>query len=419
MNLESRSILLAAIFFLSSTAWAGDLEVQGRLGSTAPSGPPLAVSSAERVADLDVDRVDGVDAAALARKLGNVVTLSTTGGDFAQLDLAFQGIEDSSSANPYVIRLGPGAFPCVATCTPPPHVAIVGSGRGATRILASRGPLRFEAPGSLRHLTVEGWRGGAVTVGSGGRLDAYDVELINPGDPSGSVVASGIRSSGDLRLENARIAVAGSAVDAQGVGLYGPSDLRNVEVRVAGGSDRNVGISAVGAVVRAAFLDVSVTAGTAKGRGVEVEELTTTTDVVVTDSRLAVLGDGAGGDETAVIVSGGTVRLERIEASAPLALLTYSASGSAPTEAVTFRHSRLDGPIRPGANGTDAGTRVILDHVRVVTPGESPVASSSDGTIHVLHSTLEGQAVSNTGSGSVVCRFTTDENLATYTSACP
>ena len=49
-----------------SAALAGNVEVDGQFVSTAPSGPPMEVSSSDLVTGFNADKLDGMDAAAFA-----------------------------------------------------------------------------------------------------------------------------------------------------------------------------------------------------------------------------------------------------------------------------------------------------------------------------------------------------------------
>lgn len=68
-------IPLGATLFLATTVEAGDLRVQGKFVSEAASGPPLTVSSSERVSNLNADLLDGMTSAEFA----GVTELATPG----------------------------------------------------------------------------------------------------------------------------------------------------------------------------------------------------------------------------------------------------------------------------------------------------------------------------------------------------
>ncbi len=57
-----RIALCASYLLLSVPVAVGDVQTDGKLVSTAATGPPLAVSSSEKVENLNADRLDGMEA---------------------------------------------------------------------------------------------------------------------------------------------------------------------------------------------------------------------------------------------------------------------------------------------------------------------------------------------------------------------
>ncbi len=125
----------AAMTALSMAAVAGDIRVEGRFISTAPTGTaPLEVSSTTLVENLNADLLKGMPASAFEVALGNVIRVGKTGGDFTSIQAALDSITDAAADNWYVIQLGPGVFN--ESITLKSYVSVFGHGFLETTIKA-------------------------------------------------------------------------------------------------------------------------------------------------------------------------------------------------------------------------------------------------------------------------------------------
>lgn len=417
-------VVLACALAGPSPSGAGDLVVDGKLGSSAPTGSPLAVASSEVAVHLNVDRVDGFDAASFARSLGNVVTVATSGGDFDDLGEALSSITDASQTNPYLVTVGPGTFHC-GPCTVRPHVHVLGSGPRAS-VLSSTSSTALTAvgpgPSSVRRLGFAAESSGSVSAAIGVSDDAFlraDEVLI-------SVVGGSLRTTGiqvgsgalGLHLFRAGIDVQGPKA-ANGIRLDGGTGrLNDVRIRVTRPAvgdvlSSNVGVS-IGseAELEAAQLEVVVSGGGEHDYGVE-----TFGSLLLRDSIVDVEGF-PGGNVTGVRVGGG---------SAELARMTIDVDGGeggdvggAEGVVVAGAATTLRDCVVRAAGSEDAALYVNgsgvarVHHSRLSAPG-LVVSVVSGGAAHVVHSHLEGA----TTDSDTICRFTTDEHFVTYGSACP
>lgn len=104
-------LVLAALvtFCWTAGAEAGDIQTDGRLVSTvAPGTPPLAVSSSDKVDNLNADLIDGLDSAAF--RFDHVIRVGMEGsGDFQSIQAAIDSIVPNPIApERTLILVGPG-----------------------------------------------------------------------------------------------------------------------------------------------------------------------------------------------------------------------------------------------------------------------------------------------------------------------
>jgi hypothetical protein len=161
---------------------------------------------------VDSDRLDEFDssdflltndAVNFAKKLGNVVTVSPSGGDFDSIQGAVDSITDADGSNPYLVLVGPGNYSERVTLTD--GINLQGSGASLTRITTQgaddcadgyvvKAALRSE----ISDLTLSG-SGGDCAVG-----------VLNPGHPGSAVLLH------DLSILVDSVAITGIGILNQG-----------------------------------------------------------------------------------------------------------------------------------------------------------------------------------------------------------
>lgn len=72
-----------------------------------------------------------------SKKLMNVVTVSAMGGDFTDPVAAVKSITNATSANPYLVIIGPGNYSLTKTIVMKPYVSITGAGQQATKLIGA------------------------------------------------------------------------------------------------------------------------------------------------------------------------------------------------------------------------------------------------------------------------------------------
>ncbi len=69
-----------------------------------------------------------------AKRLGNIVTVAKSGGDFTDPVAAVNSITNAESSNPYSVFIGPGSYTLTSTLLMKNHVSIMGSGKDVTTL---------------------------------------------------------------------------------------------------------------------------------------------------------------------------------------------------------------------------------------------------------------------------------------------
>lgn len=124
--------ILAAALCLQPLA-AGDIKVDGKLVSTAPTGtPPLQVDSTTLVPNLNAEFLNGLPASAFQTSTANVVRVGKSGAPFTSIQAAIDSITDADFDNWYVVEVGPGVYN--ESVTLKNFVTVVGQGKIETRI---------------------------------------------------------------------------------------------------------------------------------------------------------------------------------------------------------------------------------------------------------------------------------------------
>ncbi|MFN8542866.1 MAG: hypothetical protein U0807_01435 [Candidatus Binatia bacterium] len=124
---------------------------------------------------LDADTLDGKDATAFAARLGRVVTVAESGGDFTTVQGAIDSITDAGTATRYLVLVGPGTYSGRVTLKA--GITVRGSGIGVTTLTAD------PAASCIDGYTVKGATAATVTdltIGAGG-TGACAVGILNAG----------------------------------------------------------------------------------------------------------------------------------------------------------------------------------------------------------------------------------------------
>jgi len=195
-------------------AGAASISVDGQFISTVPTGtPPLSVASTSMVTNLNANFLQGLPASAFAKRVGHVVHVGVSGGDFTSIQAALDSITDASLANLYLILVGPGTYH--ESITLKNFVMVRGYGRDFT-ILSAQGA-------------------GAVTAVQGAPVSELSDLTINVASTTGGN-ATGIQSP--LLLGERLLLTATSTGQATGVRVTGTDnvELHDCDVTASDGT---------------------------------------------------------------------------------------------------------------------------------------------------------------------------------------
>lgn len=196
------------------------------------------LGAAEKAADSEL--LDGVDSAELARKLKNVVTVSSSGGDFDSVQEAIDGVAADVN-NPYLVIVGPGTYSGRVRLKD--GIVLQGSGTHATFLIAGGAPLCQDAfvvksgSGTLvSDLTIANQGGATCSVGVltlSGSSGSDVFRGVNISAAEGTATSVGIRNEGSVVLEEASVlAVAPfSEPGAVAIGVDQPAILSSLLAR--------------------------------------------------------------------------------------------------------------------------------------------------------------------------------------------
>ncbi|MGH2677575.1 MAG: hypothetical protein ACRDHB_04350, partial [Actinomycetota bacterium] len=203
---------------------------------------------------VDADAVDGIDSSDLAQKLDNVVTVSSSGGDFTSIQAAVDSVTDASGSNPYLVLVGPGTYTGQVTLTS--GVSLQGSGRLATVVTA---------PGAQDCSS-------AYTIKSGTLSTVSDLFVVNSG---GAECAIGIlNSSAASSFRDLTINVDGGTTTMVGLRHTFGSTIALEDMLISVGGTANgmaMGIEQIGASVLLMNLDIRAFSSQNKAIGVRNE----------------------------------------------------------------------------------------------------------------------------------------------------
>jgi hypothetical protein len=258
--------------------------------------PPLTVNSSGKVASLNADQVDGLDASSFEPRYGRTVVVRSVGTDAQNgtaLRNALAGITTASPSSPWLLKVEPGIYDVgTPRFVMKADVDVEGSGEGVT--------------------TIRGGGGGCVGNESATVLSTVDATLrsltvVNTG---GCDYATAIWSDGPLDLRDVKARASGGAISSRGIILTGGfKQLTDVtaDAQGNGGSTSARGIEIVETVPpaspRAQLVRVDARAhGASPGSNVAL--LDHASNVVVRRSRLRT---DAVSDPTLRVESGGRV----------------------------------------------------------------------------------------------------------------
>lgn len=231
----------ATLFALATPARlpAGDLQVDGKLVSTAEAGtPPLEVSSPDRVENLNADMVDGMHAGSF--RFHNVIRVGKNGtGDFDTIQAAIDSLGPGYPNR--LILVGPGVYPeRVVLPANSFNLVLQGSGQGVTMIRAG-GSDTFDASAaavvlgrnsSLRDLTVEPKPGKNYAIGifntdDYGELRDVEVQLQTNIYTESSLAIVGVynQAGADLTIYDSNIHMLLTLEPSLGYAIWNESTL--------------------------------------------------------------------------------------------------------------------------------------------------------------------------------------------------
>lgn len=192
-----------------------------------------------------------------AKKLNNVVTVSTKGGDFTSPVAAVNSITDAAEAKPYLVLIGPGVYTLTQTLVMKPFVTIAGSGRDATILTGaiSTGIMIIDANSALVSgadnatlcdLTIKNTGGGVISMAlynDGSSPAIRDVTAR----ASGAIITCGMyskNSSSPIIMTDVTATASGGEY-AYGVYNYNnisSPTMTNMIASASGGTVRNSGV---------------------------------------------------------------------------------------------------------------------------------------------------------------------------------
>lgn len=156
----------------------------------------------------------------VTKKMKNVVTVAKSGGDFSDIKAALASITDASSANPYVIYVGPGEYTISDTPIQMKNgISIIGSGKKSTIL---KGAINTSTESTS-----------AIIVGSPASLENLAIINLNESGTSGYSIGV-YNTSRTFELKNVSISVRGG-IDAYGITFNssGTGKIEDVDITVS------------------------------------------------------------------------------------------------------------------------------------------------------------------------------------------
>lgn len=425
--------LALAVAVLSGTAaGAGDIQTDGALVSTATSGPPLVVSSSDLVANLNADTVDGLHATDLATKLGNVVTVAATGGDFTSIGAANASITDAGASNPYLVEIAPGTY-SESSFAAKSHVHYRGSGEGVT--------------------TLEG-TGGVSVMTAQSNSTITDLTLSNAAVAGTTFTANGASGVAVRRTTISSMNGDGTAFNPVEITNSASVDFREVTVLAAASGNAQVrGVLVDGSTADLRDLVVDVVTNDGNVHGVRVlNDSTVTVDggtidlfTVSNGVNFGIFADGTGSATPDVTVNRVTISIEALTSDnrgvlargAELEIAQSFIEVEKGTNNRGVQGNQKDGVTsvtvrdcsivaKNAGSGTDVGimgfgsstsSETITVFDSQIEAADNVASAASNWTINLIRSHLDGGAMG--GGGTVECRYVTNESFGASSTTCP
>lgn len=394
-------------------ALAGDLEVDGKLISTASTGSPIEVSSSQLVTGLNADLLDGLSASDLAPSVHNLIVAAKSGGQFSSIQAAIDSITDAAEDNRYLVWIGPGIYDEEVNVGSQ-WIALEGAGRHSTIVRSDGNPGTIIGASIVRDLTVEASGDGdavrGIWVCPTCQADlshlTVDVTTSTP-TPGIEVGASGILCAPCVSLDISHSAVSVASTNANGFnfGIYGAAtsslSLSHVETTAYQGLSANAVIAS------------------ADGIGLEAHE-----PALFIESLEAHAWDGSS-ENVGAYLQGDVSNKPPLRISRT----TATAKGSSPTGlTVEYGEATLDNVVARAENGASQLASLFHDgnfevfQSRFVSPSPAgfglgmAISASATATLSLAYSQIVGSIDSN-ASGQFTCYGIYDGAFSDFT--CP
>lgn len=378
----------------------------------------------------------------------NVIVVAKSGGDFTSVQAALASITDNTSANRYLVWVGPGTY--TETVTMKQFVDIEGAGEILTKITApgatgsTSATVRGVTNSELRSLTVESIGTGSPTFGRaiynlGANLRNVTARASGGGENegiyhdssqgydstmssvtvivTGGQLATGVRNEWSFgTMTDVEVSVSGATQENNGIhNSSGGPTMFDVRVTASGGSNFTVGISNFMSSPVLTNGKVKVSGGT-NHRAISLYDSSPTiTDMTITaqggsgdlnygvysrnDSLPTIIG-------TTINVTGGTEShgVYSDASSAAIQNSAISTSGAFSNYAVY--------------NTNASGNRLVTIDNSALSGSTSTIRNLTQFTTRVGASKLAGGSVIP-GGGALTCAGVHDENYAFFASTCP
>lgn len=136
-----------------------------------------------------------------AKKLGNVVTVAKSGGDFTDPVAAVNSISTASASNPYLIFIGPGVYTLNSGLIMKEYISVMGSGIDVTTIKGSISTKVDDSTSAivsgadnatLSLLSVENLGGDDFSLGIYNSSSSFTISQVSTHGSGGTIVNVGV-----------------------------------------------------------------------------------------------------------------------------------------------------------------------------------------------------------------------------------
>lgn len=427
------TILLAlAVAVLPGTpAGAGDIQTDGAFVSTATSGPPLVVSSSDLVTNLNADMVDGLHATDLATKLGNVVTVAATGGDFASISGANASITDAGASNPYLVEIAPGIY-SEASFTAKSHIHYRGSGEGVTTLEGTGGVsvMTAQSHSTITDLTLSNAAVAGTTFTANGAtgVTVARTTISSPNGDSTNFNTVAITSGASVDFDGVTVnAVAAGTAQVRGVLVDGSTaDFRDLVVDVVTNEGKVHGVrvdNASTVTIDGGMIDL-FTVSNGVNFGIWADGTGSATPNV-TVNRISILIEALTSDNRGVLARGAKLEIAQSFIEVEKGTNNRGIQGNQKDDVTSITVRDCSIVAKGAGSGTDVGIRghgtstseTITVFDSQIRAADNVASAASNWTINLIRSHLDGGAMA--GGGTVECRYVTDESFVGSASSCP